>query len=212
MGLVKAKYFNGVLLSTFIECKMKFKTRGMEKGRLSVIVPILIVLAIAVISGITWLKFAGREENISEDNKILINCVVLADPVWSIYLPSGEGLPLYQPRENVPTEVGVYRFYLRNPEEPWTGTFELLDTIPLQGLGENLYFGKNVIDKLGEVVRYPDTNIPIDNALTIGYPSVGHPLRGDQNCIEGRAVVEIDQSKNEVVVLVHYWETLLRAG
>jgi len=156
-----------------------------------------------VISGISWLKLAEHEENISGENKISIYCIVVADQ------PKSPGT--YELRDGVPTTVGIYRFYRREPKEHWTGTFELLDTIQLQEIGENIYFGMGVVNKLGEEVEDPRDPLglsPIDNALTIGYPMGSR--WGDLNWIDGKATVKIDQSKMEAVVLVHYWETWLR--
>jgi len=166
-----------------------------------------LALMVAILGGLVIVSFrsktAGHENEVvvPGENQILIYCVVVADQ------PKSPGI--YELRDGIPTTVGIYRFYCREPDAIWSGTFELLTTIRLQEIGENIYFGKGVVDKLGEEVRDPQGR-PIDNILTIGYPLPSNPGWAAQNWIDGKAVVEIDQSKTEAVVLVHYWETWVR--
>jgi len=176
----------------------------LKTGKMRKILIMLLVVGIVLAAIGFKLKTAEHENEVivPGENQILIYCIVVADQ------PKSPGT--YELRDGIPTTVGVYRFYRQQSEYVETGTFELLETIQLQEIGENIYFGKGVVDKLGEEVRDP-RGWPIDNALTIGYPSIDSRW-GDQNLIDGKAVVEIDQSKTEAVVLVHYWETWLRIG
>lgn len=103
----------------------------------------------------------------------------------------------YELMGGIPTEVGVYKFDLKRPEVPGSGAFEKLDVITLQKINNDTYYGSKLIKK-------------IEDDLSIGYPSMEHPKFGNQNFIDGKAVVRINQSKKEVNVTIHFWETLLR--
>ena len=89
--------------------------------------------------------------------------------------------------EGEPTAVGVYRFYLEKPEVPGSGRFEKIDEIPLTKV-DGKYCGEKLVKK-------------INGTLVVGYPST--------NYIDGRACVEVDQSKDIVNVTVHYWKSML---
>ena len=92
----------------------------------------------------------------------------------------------YELMDGTPTEVGVYRFCLREPKLAGTGAFEKVDEILLGKINESTLYGEKTIDK-------------INATLCIGYPPV--------NWIDGNACVEIDQTKKEVNVTVYYWGT-----
>ena len=169
---MEAKYFNGALLLAFIVGKMKLKTRPIRRSW-----PIVVLALAVAILGVGLLVFkalTGPAEG------ILIRVYGVADQP-----PDNIERGPYKLRDGVPSEVGVYRFY--EPIGPGSGTFELLDKIPLQMVDENEYHGEKVIHK-------------IDGRLTVGYPAQW------QNSIDGYACVEVDQNENEVIITVYYWE------
>ena len=86
-----------------------------------------------------------------------------------------------------PTAVGIYRFYLEKLGVPGSGKFEKVDEIPLTKVNGK-YCGEKFVEK-------------INDTLVVGYPST--------NYIDGRACVEVDQSKDEVNITVHYWRSLI---
>lgn len=87
-----------------------------------------------------------------------------------------------------PKRVGVYEFYLKDPGLPGSGRFTRLDSISLKRLSSTELYGENQISR-------------ISGTLCIGYPST--------NIIDGKAIVELDQSKTEIEITVHYWKTSL---
>jgi hypothetical protein len=112
-----------------------------------------------------------------------------------------EGLPVrYKLREGTPTEIGVYRFYRMVPDVPGTGTFERVDTIPLEKMDELTFYGEKIVDKIRTFLRIGLGSWGEENVLCIGYPSI--------NYIDGKGCVRIDQWKNEVIITVYYWEAL----
>lgn len=114
----------------------------------------------------------------AEENKILIRVHVLTD--------QPEDKFTYELMSGTPTEVGVYKFYLKRPDLPGSGTFEKVDVITLQKIENDTYYGGKFIKKINET-------------LCVGFPPV--------NFIDGKACVEIDTNENETNVTVHYWET-----
>ena len=110
------------------------------------------------------------------ENEILFHVRVLTDEPPDSY---------HQLLEGTPDSMGVYEFYLEQPDMPSSGAFRQLDSIPLEKVNEEFY-GTKSINK-------------IDGTLCIGYPST--------NFIDGQACVKIDQTQNEVDITVHYWKT-----
>jgi hypothetical protein len=117
--------------------------------------------------------------------------VVLVDVTVKTDLPDSMK---YELIEGVPTAVGIYRFYLRDEEVPGSGVFEKVDTISLESVNGSCFCGKKLIDKTKLISKTNET-------LCIGYPAV--------NFIDGKACVEINQSKKEENITVHYWKTLI---
>lgn len=94
----------------------------------------------------------------------------------------------YERKEGEPQRVGVYEFYLKKPGVPGSGAFKKLDSIPLKKINTIEFYGEKRVTKTS-------------GALCVGYPAT--------NIIDGKACVEIDQSKDGVETTVHYWETSL---
>jgi len=95
--------------------------------------------------------------------------------------------PGYEPLPGQPSEVGIYEFYLQQPDLPGSGSFRKIGSIALQPIGPGEYRGS------GQVAK-------IDGTLCVGYP----PL----NFIDGQACVKIDQALPQVEVTVHYWKSM----
>ena len=93
---------------------------------------------------------------------------------------------VYELMDRNPTQVSVYKFYLKDPEIPGSGTFEKMDEISLERINESTFYGKKRITK-------------INGTMCTGYPPI--------NWIDGIASVEINQTEEEVAVTVHYWKT-----
>lgn len=93
---------------------------------------------------------------------------------------------VYELFDKNPTQVGVYKFYLINPNIPGSGTFKKMDEISLERINESTFYGKKRITK-------------INGTMCTGYPPI--------NWIDGIASVEINQTEEEVAVTVHYWKT-----
>ena len=110
------------------------------------------------------------------EGRVLVNVRVLTD----------EPPILYQLIEGTPSDVGVYEFYLERSDIPGSGVFKKLDSIALEKVRDNEFYGRKAISK-------------IDGTLCVGYPPT--------NFIDGAACVKIDQSQKEVNVIVHYWKT-----
>lgn len=114
------------------------------------------------------------------NTNMLVHVQVLKDQPEA----SGE----YEIRQGEPENAGVYEFYLEKPGVPGSGIFKKLDSISLHKVNETEFRGKKLISR-------------IDGTLCVGYPST--------NLIEGKACVEVDQSRSEITVTVHYWKTSL---
>lgn len=127
--------------------------------------------------------------NPPEKDKILVYIYVLKD--------EPEYKSTYKLMNGTPIEVGVYKFYLEHADLPGTGIFEKVDVITLKKISDNEYYGKKYIKEINET-------------LCIGYPSMNHPVFGNQNFIDGKAVVEIYENSKEVNMTVYFWETWLR--
>ena len=112
-----------------------------------------------------------------QESEILVRVYVVKDP--PIYTD-------YELMEGTPACVGVYRYYLKDPMLPGTGTFELIDQIPLEQKFELTFYGEKRIKK-------------IEDTLCIGYPPT--------NFIDGYACVRVNQTKEGVEATVHYWKT-----
>ena len=136
------------------------------------------VFVLLLIGALVLVSFFSGCINMEEDkNKMLIH----------VYVKQDQPKSGYAAMEGIPTKVGIYRFYLENPDVPGSGRFEKLDEIPLERKNRQFY-GEKLVKK-------------INDTLCIGYPPV--------NYVDGMACVEIDQSEKEANVTVHYWRTMM---
>lgn len=94
----------------------------------------------------------------------------------------------YRLKDGTPRKVGVYRFYLKQPDLPGSGAFEQVDSIRLKKTDGGQFYGEKWIKRT-------------EDTLCVGYPAT--------NMIDQEACVQIDPGQSEIDVVVHFWETRL---
>ena len=164
--------------------------------KLKIGLSLLLVIGIIVICG-WWIlnnqpQTPPPTQNL-KGNEVLIRVYVKTDQ------PSDN---VHEPLSGTPQEVGVYKYYHKTcPSCPGCGTFVKIDSIALKRLNSSTFYGEKIVKGINTITT---GHYCKHIRFCVGYVTT--------NFIDEDTCVEINQSKKEWDLNIHYWKTMIGIG